>query len=119
MGRNVTISMNNLTGFDWADLQTDLDHGKFNQSPPSEVKNQKIGVFEAGNHTGAKIGPKGSVSYSMGNSVRVIITWDHPFSASTSTYSCYSEPEGKIKSTLSPNHPTGHNQSITFTVESI
>lgn len=119
MGRNVTITMENLSGYDWDDLETDIKHGKFNQNPPSEIPNGKIGVFEVGNRTGAKIGPKGSISYSMGNNLRIVITWDHPFSASTSTYTCYSEPEGKIKSTLSPNRPTGHNQSITFTVESI
>lgn len=120
MGRNVTISMINATGFDWGDLHTNIEHGKFNQDPPSVVLNEKMGVFQAGNRTGAKIGPKGSISYSMGSTdVRVFITWDHPFSASTSTYACYSEPEGKIKATLSPNNPTGHNQSITFTVEQI
>lgn len=120
MGRNVTISMINATGFDWCDLRTNIEHGKFNQDPPSGVLDKNMGVFQAGNRTGAPIGPKGSISYSMGTTdVRVFITWDHPFSASTSTYTCYSEPEGKIKATLSPNNPTGHNQSITFTVEQI
>ena len=118
MGRNVTITMYNLTGSDWNDLKTHTEHGKFNKNPPEDVADGKLGVFEAGNRTGAKIGPKGKVSYSMGSKGRVCITWDHPFSASSSTYNCYSDPQGKIKATLEPNHPTGHNQSITFTVES-
>jgi hypothetical protein len=119
MGRNVTITIWNQTSFDFTDLKKDVEHGKFNQDPPSIINRGKMGVFEVGNHTGAKIGPKGKISYSMGDNLKVMITWDHPFSASTSTYTCYSEPSGKIKSTLSPNHPTGHNQSITFTIEII
>lgn len=119
MGRNVTITIWNQTRFDFTDLKKDIEHGKFNREPPTIISKGEMGVFEVGNHTGAKIGAKGNISYSMGNNLRVIITWDHPFSASTSTYTCCSDPLGKIKSTLSPNHPTGHNQSITFSIESI
>lgn len=119
MGRNVTISILNETGHDLTDLiEEKIDHGKFNQDPPNSIQNSQMGVFQPGNRTGSKIGPKGTISYRMTPNVRVYITWDHPFSAATSTYTCYSVPAGMIRSTLLPNDPSGHNQSISFTIES-
>ena len=119
MGRNATITLINNTEFDWTDLSTDVDHGKFNKEPLKSVPKGTQMTFEVGNHTGAKIVPKGSLTYTIqdSNKTKFVNTWNHPFSGATSTYTCYSEPGGVINSVMSPPNPTGHDQSITFNVK--
>lgn len=119
MGRNATITLINNTDHDWTNLTTDVEHGKFNKEPLNSVPRGAQMTFEVGNRTGAKIGPKGSLSYTMqdGSKTKIVTTWNHPFSGATSTYTCYSEPGGVISSVMSPPNPTGHDQSITFNVK--
>lgn len=122
MGRNATISIWNKTAGDFTYAKDHVIHGKYQSGhePPKEIDKDQLLSFQVGNHTGAKIGPKGSVTYTTtqnSETFNIIFDWDHPFSASTSSYHCYSEPLGKISAVLSPNHPTGHDQSITWTVE--
>jgi len=125
MGRNATISIWNKTNGDFIFESDDVIHGKYqkDRNPPQQIGKDQILSFEVGNRTGAKIGPKGKVVYKTvqanGDNFKVIVDWDHPFSASTSSYHCYSDPLGKVSAVLSPNHPTGHDQSITWTVEAI
>lgn len=129
MGRNATIKIQNNTKNEFKFVTETVEHGKFQKDaePPKSIPSHDEVSFEVGNRTGAKVGPKGNVVYStlytgkkedyMDKPVNLIIEWDHPFSASTSTYRCYSQPEGLIFSTLNPPKPTGHNQDIEFTIE--
>jgi hypothetical protein len=120
MGRNATIAIWNLTDGDFDLEGTHTEHGKFHRKPPEVIKKGDKESFGVGNRTGAKIGPKGTVTYKTtqrGETFKIIFFWDHPFGHTSSSYTCHSEPLGKIKAVLSPNHPTGHNQSVTWTVE--
>ncbi len=122
LGRNVTIQVWNKTQGNFLFVSDTIIHGKYQNGckPPTEISKDKMESFEVGNHTGAKVGPKGKVTYQTtqnSETFNIIFDWDHPFSASTSSYHCYSSPIGKVTAVLSPEHPIGHNQSITWTVQ--
>jgi hypothetical protein len=120
MGRNATIHIQNETGHDLIFVSDHVEHGKFqnNGAPPETIRAGATGIFKVGNRTGAKIGPKGSVTYKLNYQsnieVQLIFYWDHPFSASTSTYEVASNPPWFGSYYLSPPNPTGHDQELTF-----
>ena len=118
MGRNAKISIMNNTDCDWVldESKTKLTHGKFNQSPTKKILKGTIGVFKVGNRTGAKIGPKGSLVYVMQNKDKtpIKISWNHPFSATTSTYQCVSDPIGVVNSSVDVTG--GHDQKVDILV---
>ncbi|MDE5422680.1 hypothetical protein L3073_10720 [Ancylomarina sp. DW003] len=121
MGRNVKITLINNTDYNWELSSKDVKHGKFqkNKEPLKTIPGGSQMTFEVSNKVGAKIGPKGSVTYIMqdSNEAKIVTTWNHPFSSATSKYACYSVTEGLISSSMSPHNPTGHDQSITFNVK--
>ncbi len=118
MGRNAKISIINNTDYDWIldESKKKLTHGKFNQSPTKKIPKGTIGVLKVGNRTGAKIGPKGSIVYKMQNedNTPVKISWNHPFSAATSSYTCVSDPIGVVNSTVDVTG--GHDQKVDILV---
>lgn len=123
MGRNVTIYVNNQTGYLMSFKEEIIDHGKFNLDPPREIAIGETGVFKVGNNTGAKVGPKGTLTYTVlvptVNDlipVDLKIFWDHPFSASISTYTVTSVPPELSTFSINPSYPEGHDQTITLTI---
>lgn len=117
MSRNVTITLMNRTRSDWTDPRIEMQYGEFHEEPPYDIGAGGQGRFRVGN-SGDEKDLKGSITYSMGNGTRVLISWDHSYSASRATYTCVSEPSGKIETTLRPNNPKGNDQKIVFIVVS-
>jgi hypothetical protein len=118
MGRNATINIKNETGYELIFVSSNLEHGKFNQDPPTTILNSSTSTFKVGNHTGAKIGPKGSVTYRLNltkfSSIELIFYWDHPFGHTSSSYEMGSNPDWFSSYYLDPPNPTGHDQTLTF-----
>ena len=111
MGRNVTLHIQNETGFDLAFVRNEIEHGKYNANPPKKISRCETGTFKVGNKTGAKVGPKGSITYQLiyTENIYVELTfyWDHPFSASASTYEVASNPPWFASYCLEPGSPVG------------
>ena len=63
MGRNATINIDNNTGYPLSYVSADVEHGIYNEKPPPTIG--KSGTFKVGNHDGAKVGPKGSITYKL------------------------------------------------------
>lgn len=120
MGRNATLHIANETGYSLHYISSSIEHGKFNQDPPSTVGVGETATFKVGNRTGAKIGPKGSLTYQLHLtseiSVSLIIYWDHPFGHTSSSYEIGSNPDWFSSYYLTPPDPTGHDQEVTFHV---
>lgn len=121
MGRNATITLENRTGFSLKLASKKIEHGKFqaNQSPPEDIGLDGEGQFKVGNKTGAKVGPKGSVTYKLvvhNITFELIISWDHPFSASTSSYTVTSSPPGHCTYSI-PVVPSGPDQQVRIAIE--
>ncbi len=118
MGRNVTLHIQNETGFDLAFVRNEIEHGKYNANPPKKISRCETGTFKVGNKTGAKVGPKGSITYQLiyTENIYVELTfyWDHPFSASASTYEVASNPPWFASYCLEPGSPVGHDQEVTY-----
>lgn len=118
MGRNATINIQNKTGYELIFVSNNLEHGKFNQNPPKNILKNTTATFKVGNNTGAKIGPKGSVTYKLNltklYSVKLIFYWDHPFGHTSSCYEMGSNPDWFSSYYLDPPNPTGHDQTLTF-----
>ena len=124
MGRNSTITIENKTGCTLRYKSCDVQHGKFNEDPPRSIKNGESASFKVGNRTGAKIGPKGTVVYSVEGfsshavpSLELEFFWNHPFNASTSVYTVSSIPSGYSDFNCRPAIPKGHEQTVTLSVE--
>ena len=122
MGRTATISIYNATNADFTAPVSSISHGKIQagQGPKNPIGKGEIGIFKVGNRTGAKIGPKGMVTYeTIQNNYKfqIVFTWDHPFSGAHSAYTCYSNPEGCICAALSPANIEGYDQAINWRVE--
>jgi Phosphatidylinositol-specific phospholipase C, X domain len=122
MGRNAKITIVNNTGYDLSYVSDDVIHGKFQEgkAPPKSIKKDESGTFEVGNITGWVVGPKGLVTYKLTlvNNIDLELKffWNHPFSASTSTYEAFSNPGPCCAYYLQPAHPVGHNQELSIVV---
>ncbi|MDD2666398.1 MAG: phosphatidylinositol-specific phospholipase C domain-containing protein [Methanocellales archaeon] len=118
MGRNATINIANETGYALSYVSHNIEHGKFNEDPPSNIGVGETKTFKVGNKTGAKIGPKGSVTYRLNLtseiSVDLVFYWDHPFGHTSSSYEMGSIPDWFSSYYLDPSNPTGHDQTVTF-----
>ena len=120
MGRNATINVSNETGYILSYVSANIAHGKFNEDPPTTIEVGEIGTFKVGNRTGAKIGPKGSVTYKLSLTSEIIVDltiyWDHPFRHISSSYTLGSRPDWFSSYFLSPSNPSGHDQEVTVHV---
>lgn len=120
MDRTASIIIINQTGSVLTYSKDHLDHGKFTSSPPGEIKAGATGEFAVSNKSGASVGPKGKVTYKAtigGKSVEVFVFWDHPFGGSTSVYEVGSNPDGKLRYSLTPAIPMGYHQDIRIIIE--
>ncbi len=122
MGRNAILHIKNETGRNLTYVRHNVMHGKFQKgkNPPNEIKVGETKTFEVGNCTGAKIGPKGTVTYKLdyasGITVELTFFWDHPFSHHLSAYQVHSNPPWFGSYYLNPPDSTGHNQELTYVV---
>ena len=117
MERNATISILNLTDETWTYKSDDVKHGKYVRKPPKTIEPDVTASFEVGLTSGfGGPGPEGTVTYSVPKGYTVTIYWNHPYGTADSSYEAYSDPVGKITYTLTPPHPSGHNQAVTLTV---
>ena len=119
-GRNANITVQNNSGYNWTKSAEDIEHGKVTNSPSDPVNNGENWEIDVSNHDGQTMGPKGTYQWSavFANSqlVTILLSWNHPWSGATSAYTLSSTPTGALSSQMSPANPTGHDQSITFSV---
>lgn len=123
MGRTAVITIQNKTGHRLVYTGSQLIHGKFDIAPPAEIAAGGSGSFKVANSGGSDIGPKGLATYRTAVQVDggeadidVVFFWDHPFSASTSSYSVTSNPPGFSRYMLSPSIPEGKDAKVTISV---
>jgi hypothetical protein len=120
MGRTSRIFIINQTGTSLTYIKTKEDHGKFTTSPPYEIKAGATGEFAVSSRDSASVGPKGKVTYTAmigGRYIEVFIFWDHPFSATTSVYEVGSNPDGKVRYSLTPAFPLGGDQTVQIIID--
>jgi hypothetical protein len=121
MGRNATINIKNETGYTLSNPLVHCDHGKITCCPTDSIADGEIGSISVSNKSGAKIGPKGWVSYDVGDvsaHCKLTIYWNHPWGPQDSAYSAgltYSIDQA-VSYFIDPPHPTGHNQTLTLEV---
>jgi hypothetical protein len=120
MGRNVTIQIWNRTGRALTFGGENQVSGKYQKGyePPPEIGDNNLGIFVVGNKTGENVGPQGSLFYSVRGekTTAVTVDWNHPWSEAESAYHCYGDSPGLITAVLFPDHPTGEDQEICWTV---
>ena len=120
MGRNATIKITNNTSHQLQLGDVKVEHGKFNAAPPKTIDSH--GQWEVGNHTGAKIGPKGQLEYKLMKPDHISVictitfTWNHPFSSADSAYGATADKPGIVVLTPDKNRYTGHEQTVVWTI---
>lgn len=122
--RPVHLKIDNRTSYSLHKKGVHIEHGKLEDQPPTTIPAGTCSAtWTACEKSGALIGPKGSVTYSLtsgrladhcGEDIELTFTWNHPFNGATSSYTISSQPEGRIAYQLDPQDPKGHEQHITF-----
>src|SRR5699024_8455445 len=97
--RPVSMKILNLFGYTLMRNKIEIEHRKLTVGPNADIPiDTRSSKWKAQEKTGALIGPKGSVTYSLnsgGENVDVTFSWNHPFSGATSAYTVVTNPRGK------------------------
>src|SRR5699024_9233771 len=104
--RPVSMNILNRSGYTLMRKKIEIEHGKLSVGPPTDIPiDTESSKWKAQEKTGALIGPKGSVTYSLnsgGENVDVTFSWNHPFSGATSAYTVVTNPRGKLSYEIKP-----------------
>lgn len=112
MGRPVDMTVNNFTGKTLILIGVDVEHGKFTEAPPKEIKFSQ--AWACATRSDTMMGPKGSATYAAKDrSFEVEFSWDHPYGSSSSSYQVSPRSNESVLYDIKGVF-TGHKQSIQF-----
>jgi hypothetical protein len=118
MSRSAEISIQNQTGNALTFLRDDVQHGQFDgPGPPASIADGATVSFKVKSDFG-QAGPQGWAAYGFtppgGAEITLTFSWNHPESASTSSYEMWSDPPWYGSYYVEPSPPGGADQKVTI-----